>query len=261
MEIVSLVMLRLISRVDMRNGYHIKTIQCEGVRKIRELHQSLYKFGQSGAYEADEIVVLDTVASLYQRSNSVIEQQMPYVPIPIVVGGGVQTVTDGHHLIESGSEKVILNSHALKNPELIEHLAATVGRQAIVLQVDVRRQDDVWICYFNGAREPSGYDVRQWIPLADSLGAGEIFITSIDNEGTGMGLNLNLLKCVNDLTSLPIVAAGGIGSIQDIVRAYESVNISGVAYSYISNVIGIPTEDIRTELHQHNVPVRSVVRA
>lgn len=260
LESDSLVMLRLISRVDIRNGFHIKTTQCEGVKKIQALHTSLYQFGQSGAYEADEIIILDTVASLYQRQNSVTEDGLPYVPIPIVVGGGVRTVDDGRRLIESGSEKVILNSHALQNPELIENLAATLGRQATVLQVDVRRQGDSWICYFNGGREPSGYDVQTWIPLADSLGAGEVFVTSIDNEGTGLGLNLDLLSCINDLTSLPIVAAGGIGSVEDIVRAYQSVTISGVAYSYISNVVGISTTDIRYQLGQYDVPVRRISR-
>lgn len=222
--------LRLIARLDVKGENLIKGIHLEGLRVIGNPRLFARKYYESGA---DEILYLDIVASLYGRSNllDIVRNTAEDVFIPITVGGGVRSVDDAKDLLRAGADKIAINTAAVKNPELIGQVSKKFGSQCMVLSVEAKRvESDRWEVYTDCGRERTGVDVVEWCQRGVELGAGEILLTSIDQEGTRSGFDVSLLKAVESTVSVPIIISGGYGSHQDL-RNVINADADAVAFA------------------------------
>ena len=221
--------LRVISRLDIKGSNVIKGIQFEALRVIGNPQDLARKYYNDGI---DEIIYVDTVANLYNRSKivDIVYEASRNIGIPLTAGGGVRTLKDIEELLNAGADKVFINTQATKNPRFIEGAAKIFGSQCIVLSVEAKNlKKNKWEAYTDSGREPSGLDVIDWIKKGENLGAGEIFLTSIDKDGTKKGFDIELIKEVSKKTSLSLVVSGGYGDIQHLNELTNIKNINGVA--------------------------------
>jgi cyclase len=220
--------LRIIPRLDVKGPNLIKGIRLEGLRVVGDPHEFALRYYEQGA---DEIVFMDIVASLYQRNNltDIIRRAADRIYIPITVGGGIRSLDDVHTLLRSGADKVAINTAAIARPELITEVSKRYGAQCMVLSVEAKRTGPGrWEAYTDNGREHTGLDVVDWIAHAVSLGAGEVLLTAVDQEGTRKGLDLELLKAVTARVQVPVIASGGFGPVEDLRRAADA-GASGIA--------------------------------
>jgi len=242
-------MLRLIPRLDIKNKNLIKTINMEGLRKIGDPNIFAKEYSESGA---DELLLMDVVASLYDRNNlfEVINIISKDIFIPITVGGGVRSVEDARKLLNNGSDKVAINSAALKNSFLISELANHIGSCSIVLSIEAKKISNDWYAFSNCGRDNSGKKVIDWLKQAVRLGVGEVILTSIDKEGTESGFDLDLLKSLAQLNiNFPLIISGGIRNISDIDMARKILNISGVSLASVLHYKKITINEIKKDLN------------
>ena len=230
---------RVIARLDIKGENVVKGIQMEGLRIVGKPNVLARKYAEEGA---DEILYIDTVASLYGRSNleEILQEAAEGVFIPITAGGGIRSVHDARRLFNAGADKVALNTAALERPALIDELAHYFGRQAICVHVDAKRVNGHWEAYANCGRDPSGRDAEGWIIEAAARGAGEILLTSIDRDGTNAGPDLELAAKVR--ISVPLVLAGGISSPQNALqaaRASDAIAVGSALHSGRATVSGL----------------------
>lgn len=220
---------RLCARLDIKGDNLIKSIQYEGLRVIGSPSDFAKKYYYEGV---DEILLMDTVASLYGRNHlsSLIEQISEEVFVPITAGGGVRCASDAEKLLKSGADKIAVNTAALKNPSLIEDLSKSFGSQAVVIYVQAKKNKlNGWTAFMENAREPSTYNVLDWCELAEQSGAGEILLSSVDCEGVGKGFDLNLVHAVGNAISIPLIISGGMGVKEDFVEVAKSGLVDAVA--------------------------------
>jgi cyclase len=236
---------------------HIKTIKCEGVTIIRTVLESLKKFSFE-ENEHDEIILIDTVASLYGFDNWLqrnIEQHL-YCPIPLVVGGGINSLEGAINTISKGADKVLINTSALDNPIILEKISKFCGSQALVLQIDAQKIDGQFMCFTHGGREKTTIKVLDWIKYASELGVGEIHVTSIYTEGTNIKFPLELAELCSLNTSLPLIVSGGIRSAQQIKELNDLYGIEAFSFSSITNELGIKLNVLRNDLLELGIKVR-----
>lgn len=210
---------RLIARLDIKGPNLIKGIQLEGLRVLGDPRQFAIDYYERGA---DEILYMDTVASLYGRNNltHVVSRTAEEVFIPLTVGGGIRSLSDARALLNSGADKVAMNTAALQDPDLIRVLADVYGSQCVVLSVEAKViRPGKWEAYTHNGRERTGLDVLDWIERASQLGVGEVLLTSVDREGTRRGLDLDLITAVRNSTALPLIASGGLRDPDDFMAA------------------------------------------
>ena len=220
--------LRIIPRLDVKGDNLIKGIRLEGLRVVGDPHEFALRYYAQGA---DEVIFMDIVASLYQRNNltSIIARAADQIYIPITVGGGIRSLNDVHAMLRSGADKVAINTAAIARPELISEVSNRFGSQCMVLSVEAKRTSPkTWEAYTDNGREHTGLDVVEWIERAVKLGAGEVLLTAVDQEGTRKGLDIELMRAVNARVSVPVIASGGFGDPLDLKRASD-VGASAVA--------------------------------
>jgi len=249
--------IRLIARLDVKGKNLIKSVHLEGLRVIGDPNVYALKYYEDGA---DEILYIDTVASLYGRNNlsHIVEQTANNVFIPITVGGGIRSVDDAKKLFSSGADKVAINTAAVERPELISEIANIFGSQAIVLSIAAKKVGpDSWEVYTNNGRENSGKDVMHWIKECISLGAGELLLTSIDKEGTREGFDINLISEVSKFSSVPIIASGGMGQINDILKAVDS-GVNALAMADVLHYQRMTMKQIHRECLRKKISVREL---
>lgn len=199
----------------------VKGIQFEGLRVVGKPDELATKYANEGA---DELLYIDTVASLYGRNQlcGLLERTTEHVFIPVTVGGGIKSRADVKRLLDSGADKVAINTEGLKRPALIKELADYYGSQAVVVSIEAKRiGDGRWECYTDCGREKTGKDVQEWAEEAVALGAGEILITSIDQDGTRKGFDLSLITALRGLP-VPVTASGGMGCIAHLRQAIHA---------------------------------------
>lgn len=203
---------RIIPRLDIKGPNLVKGVHMEGLRVLGrpELFTSQYY-----ADGADEIIYIDTVASLYGRNNlqDIIMRAAEELYIPLTVGGGIRSVDDIRALLRAGADKVAVNTALFKNPEIITEGARAFGSQCIVVSIQAKeREDGKYECLTDNARESTGVDVFEWVRKVTSLGAGELLVTSVDREGTGKGFDVELIRRISDMVTIPVIASGGAGN-------------------------------------------------
>jgi cyclase len=225
--------IRIIPRLDIKNKNLIKGINLEGLRVMGDPNKFAIDYYNQGA---DEILFMDCVASLYGRNslNDIIKNVVKNIFIPITVGGGIRSVNDVSLILNSGADKVAINSAAVNNPELIKKIANKFGSQCLVLSIEAKKiNNNKWEVYINNGREKTGIDVFDWIQIGCSYGAGEILLTSIDNEGTRKGLDLELIKAAAKLCKIPLIVSGGVGKEEHILDVIKVADIDAIAIADI----------------------------
>lgn len=200
----------------------------EGLRVIGDPHAYAVKYANEGA---DEILYMDIVASLYGRNQltSLLERTTDEVFVPVTVGGGIKSLADVKRLFNSGADKVAINTAALHNPGLITEISDKYGAQAVVVSIEAKRVNGGWEAYTDSGREKTGKDAVKWAIEAQQRGAGEILLTSIDQEGTGKGMDCALAKAVTPELDIPVVLCGGVGKPEHVQEARKCADAVAVA--------------------------------
>lgn len=212
---------RLIARLDVKNGNVIKGVHLEGLRRCGDPNTLAKKYAEQGI---DELVFIDVVASLYKRDAllDVVSKTCEDVFVPITVGGGLKSLDDMKAMLRAGADKVAVNTWFLSHPHLVAAAANKFGSQAVVVSIEAQRVGGAWQCMYNSGREATGYDVGAWASTATAAGAGEFLVTSVDQDGTRRGFDLELVTYLRTRTDRPIVASGGAGSGKDIVSVIKA---------------------------------------
>lgn len=248
---------RFIARLDVKGEKLIKAIHLEGLREVGDPNKRALHYYQNGA---DELIYMDLVASLYGRSNlvDIVHKTTQDIFIPITVGGGVRSIEDAQQLLDAGADKVAINTAAVHNPSLLSNLSERFGSQCIVLSVEAKKvSSDSWEVYTDCAREASGLLVDDWVAQALKLGIGEILLTSIDMEGTRKGFDIELIKSVSAISTVPVIASGGYGKPEDIEQACMIGAADALAFA---DALHFDRSDIAT-LKQHGLNCGLSVRA
>lgn len=219
--------LRIIARLDIKNENLIKGIQLEGLRKIGIANNYAIKYYNEGI---DEILICDAVASLYNRKSifKIINSIAKNVFVPICVGGGIRSTKDAKKLLRNGADKIFLNTAAIKNPKIISELSDEYGKSTVVVSIEAKKNFGEWLAFTKNGKEPTGLNVFKWAEKAENLGAGEILITSVDNEGTLKGFDLELIKKITNTVNIPVIISGGMGKIEHLKQILE-LELGGVA--------------------------------
>ena len=248
--------IRLIARLDIKGDKLIKSVQLEGVRVVGDPREQAQKYYQQGA---DEVILMDAVASLYGRNNlaKIIRYTAENVFISITVGGGIRKLEDVDMALRSGADKVAINTAAVARPSLISEVSRQFGSQCMVLQVDAKQKSPgKWEAYTNGGREPTGLDVIEWAKRAGQLGTGEILLTSVDREGTRRGFDIELCSAVSQAVSIPVIISGGMGSVEHLVDVIREGSADAVAMADILHVKKYSMQNIKAETSAVGIQVR-----
>jgi len=236
--------IRIIPRLDIKGHNLIKSVQLEGLRVLGDPNKFAQKYYQQGA---DELIYMDVVASLYGRNNltEVVSYTSKNVFIPLTVGGGIRSVDDARNILFAGADKVAINTAAVKRPALIREISELFGAQCMVASIEAKKFDNRWEVYYDNGREPTGIDVVEWAEQCAALGAGEILLTSIDNEGTREGFDTEILNQISSVLEIPIIASGGLGKPQDFVTAVTKGQVNAVAIADAFHYDRYSISDIR----------------
>ena len=244
-------MKRIIPRLDIKGTNLVKGIHLEGLRALGKPSDFAKKYYEDGA---DELLLMDVVASLYDRNSlhEIISKTSENVFIPITVGGGLRTLEDIKSVLRVGADKVALNTAVIKDPELIQQAVNKFGSSTIVISIEaIKQENGKYFCFTDNGREFTGIEVIDWVRKVQELGAGEIIITSVDNEGTGKGLDEELISQVVKESSIPLIVHGGVGSKEHVRNVLENTGVDAVSaasifhYDYVKN--NINKETARTE--------------
>ncbi len=250
--------LRLIARLDIKGANLIKGIHLEGLRVVGDPQIHAAKYYQDGA---DEIIYMDTVASLYGRNNlvDVVSRATEHVFVPITVGGGIRSVEDARTLLRAGADKVAINTAAIKDPKLISQLSDVWGSSTIVLSIEAKKTgDNKWEAYTDNGRERTGLDAAQWAETGAKLGAGEIFVTSVDQEGTRKGFDCELVAEITKRVEIPVIASGGFGSLDHLSELVKTGKPTGVAIADSLHYNRYSFEQIRSFCLANGISTRNV---
>lgn len=247
--------IRIIARLDIKGPNLIKGIHLEGLRVVGDPHAFANRYAEQGI---DEILYMDAVASLYGRNSliDIVESTSKNIFIPITVGGGIRSVDDAWKLFKAGADKIALNTAAIKTPSLISDIAERFGNQSVVLSVEAKRlASGGWEAYIDNGREHTGVDVCDWVREAESLGVGEIMLTSIDQEGTQKGFDVALTNTVAGLVNVPIIASGGAGSLEHINEVVQQ-GADAVALAHILHYEKQSVGSVKRFALDQGIPVR-----
>lgn len=238
--------IRLIARLDIRAPNLIKGVNLEGVRVVGDPRAFATRYFQEGV---DEILYMDSVATLYGRNNlaELVRQTAEQVFIPMTVGGGLRSLSDVDEMMRAGADKVSINTAAIKNPGLIQDVARRYGTQAMVLSVEAKRRarGGGWEVYVDNGREKTGLDVLDWVKQAVGNGAGEILLTSVDYEGTRCGFDVELVRAVTDIVDVPVIASGGMGCLEDALSVVKQGEADALAMAHVLHYKILGLQQIR----------------
>ena len=247
---------RLIARLDIKNQFVIKGIHLEGLRKIGDPIELAKQYYEGGI---DEIIFMDAVASLYGRNNlfHIIENACKEVFIPITIGGGLKSIEDIDLALKSGADKVAVNTAGIRNPKFIEEASLKYGSQCIVGSIEAKKKSWGYEAYVETGREESGVDVMEWAKKLEDLGAGELFITSIDKDGTKKGFDTELISKVMEVVHIPVIGCGGAGKLSHFSELMSKSDVDAVSTgSFLHYKLG-SIADIKNHLAEHQIAVRA----
>jgi cyclase len=246
---------RVIPCLDVTGGRVVKGVQFVDLRDEGDPVELAAKYAAGGA---DEICFLDITASSDGRETmlDVVRRTAANVFVPLSVGGGVRSVADMRATLRAGADKVVINTAALADPDLIDRCAVEFGRQCVVLAIDAKRRGDSWEVYSHGGRTPTGRDAVAWAAEGATRGAGELLVTSMDRDGTYDGYDLELLRAVKAVVTVPVIASGGAGSIADCVDAFEDADADAVLAASIFHRDEITLTSLKEGLAASGVAVR-----
>lgn len=238
---------RIIPRLDIKGPNLVKGIHLEGLRVVGRPQDYATGYYLDGA---DELLYMDVVASLYGRNNllDIISETAKNIFIPLTVGGGIRSIKDISSILRAGADKVAMNTAVIKNPDLIREAAKRFGSQCIVVSIEAKKKEDGrYEAYTDNGREKTGVDAFDWAKKAADLGAGEILVTSIDREGTGKGLDLELISRISESVTVPMVACGGAGCKEHFLEAINEGKADALCAASVFHYHRLYSKDIDFE--------------
>ena len=247
---------RIIPCLDVRNGKVVKGVNFEGVKDVGDPVECAEEYNRQGA---DEIVFYDITASFEGRGVflDVVRDTAKKVFVPLTVGGGIKTVDDIRETLRAGADKVSVNSQAVKNPQLIRDGADIFGSQCICVGIDAKKNaDEKWTVYINGGRVDMNLDLIDWIKQIEQLGAGEICLNSIDADGTKEGFDIKMLKAVCDSVSIPVIASGGAGKIDDFSEVFEKTGATAALAASLFHFKELTVGDVKKHCREKGIIMR-----
>jgi imidazole glycerol-phosphate synthase subunit HisF len=248
---------RIIACLDVDAGRVVKGVKFENLRDAGDPAQLAKAHSESGA---DEIVLLDISATHQGRATllDTVRRTAKQLFIPFTVGGGIRTLGDAVEVFEAGADKISINSAALADPSLISCIAERFGSQAVVVAIDAKRSEtgQRWEAFTSGGRMPSGRNAVEWAREAESRGAGEILLTSMDRDGTGSGFDCELTSAVADAARIPVIASGGAGGAADFVQVFRAGHADAALAASIFHYGYNQVAELKQELVRHSIPMR-----
>ncbi|MDT8406041.1 MAG: imidazole glycerol phosphate synthase subunit HisF [Methylococcales bacterium] len=249
---------RIIPCLDVDHGRVVKGVQFVEIRDAGDPVEIARRYDQEGA---DELTFLDITATHDDRETlvHVVEQVAGEVFIPLTVGGGIRTVDDIRRMLKAGADKVAINSAAVARPEFVQEAAQRFGRQCIVVAIDAKQvssDPDRWEIFTHGGRKATGLDAIEWAKRMVALGAGEILLTSMDRDGTRQGFDLALLRQVVDAVSVPVIASGGVGTLQHLVEGVEQGGADAVLAASIFHFAEYRIHEAKAYMAERGIEVR-----
>ena len=246
---------RIIPCLDVDDGRVVKGVKFQEIRDAGDPVELSRFYNEQGA---DELVFLDIGASYKSRETliDVVRQVSAQVFIPLTVGGGIRSVEDMRNMLLAGADKVAMCTSAIKNPNLLSEGAEIFGAQCIVLSIDAKRVGSAWHAFTHGGRNDSGLDAVEWAKRGEELGAGEILLNSIDQDGTQQGYDLELNARVSELVGIPVIASGGAGNIQHMVEAITLGKADAVLLASLVHFGDYTIPQIKTYMREQGVVVR-----
>ena len=249
---------RIIPCLDVRDGRVVKGVNFEGIRDVSSPVELADFYSRSGA---DELVFYDITASAEGRSlfTDILRETARKVFIPLTVGGGINTIEDFDRVLKCGADKVSVNTGAIRNPSLVKEAALRYGSQCVVISADVKRVDGVFHVFAKGGRENTGLEAVKWISDCVKNGAGEVVLNSIDTDGVKNGFDIEMLRAVSDAVSVPVIASGGAGCIEDFVKLFKTLPKvdAGLAAS-IFHFGEVSIRTLKEELSRQGIPMRLI---
>ena len=246
---------RIIPCLDVKNGRVVKGMSFVNLVDAGDPVECAKQYDAQGA---DELVFLDITASSDSRNITIdmVEKVANTIFIPFTVGGGIRSVDDFNALLHAGADKVSANSAAVARPELISEAAYKFGSQCVVAAIDAKRNGDSWEVYVHGGRKPMGIDAVEWAVKCAELGAGEILLTSMDEDGQKKGYDLGLTKAISERVNIPVIASGGAGALEHFYDAFTVGKADAVLAASLFHLGEIPIPELKKYLNEKNIPVR-----
>lgn len=247
---------RIIPCLDVRGGRVVKGVQFVNLRDAGDPVELAAVYDREGA---DELVFLDITASPKERdiTLAMLRRTAEKVSIPLTVGGGLRTVDDVGRVLAAGADKVSISSAAIRDPDLIARAADRYGRAGLVIAIDAKRTaPGRWEVFSGGGRSPTGMDVLAWARRVESLGAGEILLTSMDRDGTGDGYDIELTRSVSDAVDIPVIASGGVGTMEHIAAGLTAGGAAGALAASIFHFGTCSIRQVKKYLRERGIPVR-----
>ncbi len=240
--------------MDIRDGKIVKGINFEHIREVGNPVELGHYYAEQGA---DELIYLDITATNEERKvfHSLVREIAQTINIPFTVGGGISSIPDVSALLNAGADKISINSAAVKNPKLISELAREFGSQCIVVAIDVKLEGD-WFVYINGGKVKTELKAIEWTKRAEALGAGEILLTSMNNDGTKNGFAIDITKTVSEALNIPVIASGGAGSIEHFADVFTKGKADAALAASVFHYKEIEIPKLKIYLSNHNISVR-----
>jgi cyclase len=247
---------RIIACLDVRDGCVVKGVNFEGLRQAGDPAALARRYNSEGI---DELVILDVTATLEARRAlpETIRVVSRELFIPLAVGGGIRSDSDACAVIEAGADKVSVNTAALSDPTLLTRLAVRYGSQAVILAIDAKRTDDQWQVFARSGTMAVDRTAIEWAREAESRGAGEILLTSMDRDGTRSGFDCELTASVASVVSIPVIASGGAGAFDHFLQVFTTGQADAALAASVFHFSEHSVPDLKTYLASHGVPVRT----
>jgi cyclase len=246
---------RIIPCLDIKDGRTVKGVNFVNLIDAGDPVELAKMYVQQGA---DELVFLDITATIENRKAlaGLVERIAAEINIPFTVGGGIDTVNDVSVLIKAGADKVTVNSSAVRRPELITEIASQFGNQCVVVAIDTKYVNKEWMVFVDGGRTPTELKTTDWARTVEELGAGEIMLTSMNNDGTKSGFSIDITGEVSSIVNIPVIASGGAGKMKDFRDVFCNTNCSAALAASIFHFGEIDIRDLKSYLKEEKIAIR-----
>jgi cyclase len=246
---------RIIPCLDIKDGRTVKGVNFVDIRDAGDPIELAKRYVQDGA---DELVFLDITATIEKRKTlaELVEKIAREINIPFTVGGGINSLEDAKAVIKAGADKVSINSSAVKNPSLITEIANEFGSQCVVVAIDTKFENGEWTVFVSGGKVPTGIKTLDWAKQVEALGAGEILLTSMNNDGTKSGFALDISDAVSRTVNIPVIASGGAGEKVHFKEVFEKTKVSAALAASIFHFGEIPIPELKKYLMENMIGVR-----
>jgi len=247
---------RIIPCLDIKDGRTVKGINFENIRDAGDPVELAIEYAKKGA---DELVFLDITATNEKRKtlSELVTRIAKHINIPFTVGGGISTVEDVSFLLKAGADKISINTSAFKNPKLISELANQFGSQCIVLAIDTKFENNEWYVYLNGGKVKTETKAIDWAKQGVAMGAGEILLTSMNNDGTKNGFANDITKLISESVNVPVIASGGAGTMLHFADAFIKGKADAALAASVFHFKEIEIKELKNYLKELNIPIRS----